>query len=94
MLLIYLAKAEHINLTFTSYFIFPGLYDPNIGQLLHRLMASYINSSFPGMSTDPRYLLVVVTKITDLSYGLKSVPIHNFGVWEKDQCRIIQLAIS
>jgi len=93
----YPAKAEHTNLTNTSYFSFPGLYDPNTGQLLHRLMASYINSSFSGMSTDPWYLLVVVTKMPGLSYGLKSVSIHNFGEWEKDQCKIcgiIQLAIS
>jgi hypothetical protein len=47
------AKAEHTNLTNTSYFIFPGLYDPNAGQLLNRLMVSHINSSFSGMSTDP-----------------------------------------
>ena len=60
-------------------------------------MASYINSSFPGISTDPWCLLVVVTKMPGLLYGLKSASIHNFGVWEKDQCRIcgiIQLTIS
>jgi hypothetical protein len=53
MLQIYPAKAEQTNLTNTSYFIFPGLYDANIVQLLHRLMVSHINRSFSGMSTDP-----------------------------------------
>lgn len=71
------------HLTNTSYFIFLGMYDPNLGQLLHRLMALYINSSFSGMSTDPQYLQVVGNKIPGFPYGLKPVFVHNFGVGGK-----------